>query len=60
MRIKSRPEDTCIKLRGEIKNVPQLDWLDKKTLHILRILQETFTKIIKHTHATEIRVTDRH
>jgi signal transduction histidine kinase len=37
--------------------VPALDWLDpRNALHILRILQEAFTNIVKHAHATEIRV----
>ncbi|MEK7811797.1 MAG: ATP-binding protein, partial [Pseudomonadota bacterium] len=37
--------------------VPALAWLDQRNaLHILRILQEAFTNIIKHTHATEICV----
>ncbi len=56
-RLGPRLESTGITLRWEVKNVPKLDWLDpKNALHILRILQETFTNIIKHTHATEIRV----
>ncbi len=55
-RIGPRLESSGIKLRWEIKDVPPLDWLDpNKALHILRILQEAFTNIIKHTHATEIR-----
>jgi signal transduction histidine kinase len=37
--------------------VPALDWLDpRNALHILRILQEGFTNIIKHTQASLIRV----
>lgn len=56
-RLGPRLESTGIALRWEVKNVPALDWLDpKNALHILRILQEVFTNIIKHTHATEIRV----
>jgi signal transduction histidine kinase len=44
-------------LRWEISDVPPLDWLEpRSSLHILRILQEAFTNIIKHTGATEIRV----
>src|SRR5690606_24642922 len=34
-----------------------LGWLDpRSSLHILRILQEAFTNIIKHANATEIRL----
>lgn len=55
-RIGPRLESSGIMLRWEIKDVPPLDWLDpNKALHILRILQEAFTNIIKHTVATEIR-----
>lgn len=56
-RIGPRLESTGIKLCWEIKSVPALNWLDpNNALHILRILQEAFTNIIKHTQATEIRV----
>jgi signal transduction histidine kinase len=56
-RLGPRLESAGITLRWEIENVPALDWLDpRNALHILRILQEAFTNIIKHTHATEIRV----
>lgn len=59
-RLGPRLESTGIALRWEVKSVPALDWLDpKNALHILRILQEAFTNIIKHTHATEIRVATR-
>jgi signal transduction histidine kinase len=38
--------------------VPPLGWLDQRhSLHILRILQEAFTNVIKHAGASEIRVT---
>jgi signal transduction histidine kinase len=56
-RLGPRLQSTGIALRWEVKDVPPLDWLDpKNALHILRILQEAFTNIIKHTRATEIRV----
>lgn len=56
-RLEPRLESTGIALRWEIQDVPALDWLNpRNSLHILRILQEAFTNIIKHTKATEIRV----
>ncbi|AMM25664.1 sensor histidine kinase [Variovorax sp. PAMC 28711] len=56
-RLGPRLESAGIRLRWELVNVPALDWLDpRNALHILRILQEAFTNIIKHTQATEIRV----
>ena len=52
-----RLENTGIALQWEVNDVPELDWLDPRSaLHILRILQETFTNIIKHTQTTAIRV----
>lgn len=56
-RLGPRLESTGIALHWEVQNVPDLDWLEpKNALHILRILQEAFANIIKHTQATEIRV----
>ncbi len=56
-RLTPRLEGAGITLRWDIKNVPALEWLDpRNALHILRILQEAFSNIIKHTQATEIRV----
>lgn len=59
-RLGPRLASSGIALRWDVKNVPPLEWLDpKNALHILRILQEAFTNIIKHTHANEIRVATR-
>ncbi len=57
-RLASRFERSGITLCWEVEDVPALDWLDPAAaLHILRILQEAFTNIIKHTRANEIHVT---
>jgi signal transduction histidine kinase len=46
-----------VQLRWEVQDVPMLDWLDQRnSLHILRIIQEAFTNVLKHTQATEICV----
>lgn len=46
-----------IALKWDVTDVPKLDWLDpRNALHILRILQEAFANILKHTRATNIRV----
>ncbi|TAN71272.1 MAG: sensor histidine kinase [Methylobacter sp.] len=59
-RLGPRLESTGIALRWNVQSVPDLDWLDpKNALHILRILQEAFTNIIKHALATEICVATR-
>lgn len=54
-RLQPRLEATGIRLRWEVVDLPPLLWLDQRhSLHILRILQEAFTNIIKHAGATEI------
>ncbi|WP_447728300.1 sensor histidine kinase [Sphingomonas koreensis] len=59
-RLQPRLEATGIKLRWEVGDVPPLAWLDQRhSLHILRILQEAFTNVIKHAGASEIRVTTK-
>jgi len=56
-RLQPRLETTGVKLRWEVRDVPPLTWLDQRhSLHVLRILQEAFTNVIKHAGATEIRV----
>lgn len=56
-RLGPRLESTGVALRWEVQDIPALDWLDpRSSLHILRILQEAFSNILKHTNATEIRV----
>jgi len=56
-RLEPRLEASGINLVWKVQSVPKLEWLDpKNALHILRILQEAFTNIIKHTRASQIRV----
>ncbi len=56
-RLDPRLENTGIDLHWDVIDIPALDWLDPKSaLHILRILQEAFTNVIKHAQASEIRV----
>ncbi|MGC1174182.1 sensor histidine kinase [Polaromonas sp.] len=56
-RLEPRLEDTGVALLWEINELPTLDWLDPSAaLHILRIVQESVANILRHTHATEIRV----
>jgi signal transduction histidine kinase len=57
-RLQPRLEATNIRLRWDVRDVPPLAWLDQRhSLHILRILQEAFTNVIKHAGASEIQVT---
>lgn len=56
-RLGPRLESMSINLIWQVENVPALDWLDpRSSLHILRILQEVFTNIIKHTNASQVHV----
>lgn len=57
-RLQPRLESTGIRLRWDVRDVPPLAWLDQRhSLHVLRILQEAFTNVIKHAGASEIVVT---
>ena len=59
-RIGRRLEDSGLRLKWDVQPVAPLDWLEPKaSLHILRILQEAFSNIIKHANATEITVATR-
>jgi len=59
-RLEPRLESSGIALRWKVNDVPELNWLSpKNSLHILRILQESFANIIKHTQATQISLATR-
>lgn len=54
-RLQPRLESAGIRLVWQVGEVPPLDWLDQRScLHILRILQEGVTNIIKHAGASTI------
>ena len=54
-RLQPRLESAGIRLVWRVGEVPPLDWLDQRScLHILRILQEGVTNIIKHASASTI------
>jgi signal transduction histidine kinase len=56
-RLGPRLKAAGVRLLWEVQDLPKLDWLNpRNALHILRIFQEAFANILKHTHATEIRV----
>lgn len=56
-RLEPRLEGTGVSLRWEVQELPALDWLDPSSaLHILRIVQESISNVLRHTRATEIRV----
>jgi signal transduction histidine kinase len=56
-RLGKRLEVAGIKLEWQVEETPPLPWLNPTaSLQILRILQETLTNVLKHAHATTIRV----
>lgn len=59
-RLGPRLEAAGIRLAWEVDDVPPLPWLDPQgALHVLRIVQEVLTNILKHGNATVIRVQTR-
>ena len=56
-RLTPRLASAGVMVSWEISDVPELDWLTpSNSLHILRILQEAFSNILKHAQASKIRV----
>jgi signal transduction histidine kinase len=56
-RLEPRLHNTGIRLCWAVTDIPPIPWLEPHSaLHILRILQEALTNIMKHAHATEVRV----
>ena len=56
-RLEPRLEGSGTTLRWEVQELPTLVWLDPSSaLNILRIIQESIANILRHTRATEIRV----
>ncbi len=56
-RIGSRLEAAGLVLEWKVNDLPPLPWLNPAaSLHVLRILQESLTNVVKHAGATRIRV----
>ena len=54
-RLGPRLEGAGLTMHWQVSDVPALPWLDAQSaLHVLRILQEILTNILKHSGATEI------
>jgi signal transduction histidine kinase len=59
-RIGARLENGGIILHWNVSDIPPLDWLNPScSLHVLRILQEALSNIIKHSGATEVSLSTR-
>lgn len=56
-RLEPRLKSSGIQLEWQVKDLPKLACLTpRNVLHILRILQEAFTNILKHAHADKVKV----
>ncbi len=56
-RLAPRLESSGVALQWNVQELPPLDWLDPSSaLHILRIVQESIGNILRHTRATEVRL----
>lgn len=59
-RLAPRLEDSGIRLNWLVQDLPPLEWIDQRSgLHVLRILQEGFTNIMKHAAASVVTVATR-
>jgi signal transduction histidine kinase len=57
-RLGTRLEQAGVKLEWRVEDVPPITWLDPQGgLHILRILQEVLSNIVKHSGADRVAVT---
>lgn len=60
-RLAPRLKAAGITLTWNVRDLPPLEWLDpQKALHVLRILQEVLTNLLKHSGANEIDVATAH
>jgi signal transduction histidine kinase len=54
-RLGARLQQAGVTLHWQVSDVPSLPWLDpRKSLHILRILQEALTNSLKHSGASQL------
>jgi signal transduction histidine kinase len=60
-RLEPRLEAAGVKLQWDVDAVPSLGWLNPElSLHILRMVQEVLTNVLKHAQAKVIRVAATH
>ncbi|CAM3712360.1 ATP-binding protein [Roseateles saccharophilus] len=50
-----------LKLEWDVQDLPPLDWLEPPdALHVLRLMQEALNNVVKHAHASRVRMVTRH
>jgi signal transduction histidine kinase len=60
-RMEPRLRQAGVELCWRVESLPALQWLDtESTLHVLRILQEVFANLLKHSACTRISVHTEH
>jgi signal transduction histidine kinase len=59
-RFGQRIEDAGVHIGWEMAELPSLPWLDpSRALQVLRIVQESVNNVLKHSRATEVRISAR-
>lgn len=60
-RLGKRLQAGGLSLEWDVQDLPPLDWLEPPdALHVLRLLQEALNNVLKHAHATRVRIATRH
>jgi signal transduction histidine kinase len=59
-RFGQRIEEAGVRIGWEMAELPPLPWLDpSRALQVLRVVQESVTNVLKHSRATEVRISAR-
>ena len=60
-RLGKRLQTGGLKLDWDVQDLPPLPWLEPPdALHVLRLMQEALNNVLKHAHASRVRMVTRH
>ncbi|MBY0237156.1 MAG: ATP-binding protein [Burkholderiaceae bacterium] len=60
-RLGKRLQAGGLTLEWDVQDLPMLDWLEPPdALHVLRLMQEALTNVLKHARARRVRLVTRH